>query len=103
MKKYISPLIVGIMLLSIIPVAAVVVFLSGDSCCNEDTRGTMASVNTSFLFFTLAASAVIHFIIRKIFTSLQTSISFIKAVILSWLIPGFFYIYGYLIISQIEF
>ncbi len=44
MRTYLAPVLVSVGYVLVTPLGMLVVFLSGDSCCGEDTTGTMAGV-----------------------------------------------------------
>lgn len=44
MRTYLAPILVSAGYLLFTPIGLLVVFLSGDSCCGENTTGTMAGV-----------------------------------------------------------
>lgn len=71
-KKHISPyvpgLVVSILLFfSLTPLFLFVIFLGGDSCCGEDTSGSMMTIAWVVSFLTFIAASFLILLSRLIF------------------------------------
>lgn len=58
--KYIPHVGIAVLLLLAAPIFLVVIFFSGDSCCGEDTRVTMALFTAMSVGMTVVASGLLH-------------------------------------------
>jgi len=102
-KPYTASIILAILLLVVSPLGIFIIFMSGDSCCGEDTRGTMAVVTAiiiGILFvFTLVVQGTIAFIQHQ----RGHEYPFITGVIVTWFLSVTFYTSFFLFIALTAF
>ncbi len=85
------------------PVGLFIIFMSGDSCCGEDTRGTMAVVTLVIIgvlfMLTLAMQGAIAFIQHQ----RGQKYPFILGILITWLPSAIIYTLFFLIIALTAF
>ena len=65
LKTYVIPIVfsVGFVLLS--PLGLFVIFLSGDSCCGENTSGTMIAVTAAIVILLSLAAVILSSVVKR--------------------------------------
>ena len=84
-KPYIPSIALGLSMLLASPLFLFIIFMSGDSCCGENTSGTMIGFTAVILFFHLVASSVINFLLKVTFLRDTPSYKMIYGIITTFL------------------
>ncbi|GEM_PF-3792464 len=89
-KAYIPSVAAGLLLLAVTPFMLFLIFFSGDSCCNEDTSGTVRAMSAAITVVMLAASAVLNGVVA-LFRRGKSGFSFLQGVLITWAVSSSIY------------
>ncbi|MCP4361138.1 MAG: hypothetical protein GY796_24280 [Chloroflexi bacterium] len=85
LKRYLPSFLVGLWAILASPIFLFIIFLSGDSCCGENTSGTMIIVTAVILTIHLILSLMINLFIKTFFMKDIPEFSLIIGTIITFL------------------
>ncbi len=91
-KRNLPAILFGILLLLLSPLVVGIIFLSGDSCCGEDTSGTMRIVTYVLLTIIFGLAFLLNGLFFLYKRTKQEPYPLLKASFVSWLPSGVIYL-----------
>jgi len=91
-KHYLPSFLIGLLAIPASPIFLIVILLSGDSCCGENTSGTMIVVTAVILVIHLVLASIINLLLKMAFMKNIPEFSLIIGIIITFLPSLIFYV-----------